>query len=234
MQSIHFMLVHGAWHNAWCWARLTPLLENQGHHVSTPSLPQNHRRPVGLKDYAECIATLLQQQAQPVVLVGHSMAGLVISQVAEWMPEAIQQLIYVAAYVPKHGESLVSIAEQSKSRGVSPYLEIDAIKSEIRLRDEAALKALFYEHCTVEDQAWAYQQLTPQPLQPFLDTVYLGENFLKVKKTAIICENDLVLLAEDQRQMATGVVNEVVMLQADHSPFISNPADLSREIIQCL
>ena len=86
----------------------------------------------------------------------------------------------------------------------------------------------------MEDQAWAYQQLTPQPLQPFLDTVYLGENFLKVKKTAIICENDLVLLAEDQRQMATGVVNEVVMLQADHSPFISNPADLSREIIQCL
>jgi pimeloyl-ACP methyl ester carboxylesterase len=108
-----FVLVHGAWHGGWCWELLTPILAASGHQVLAPDLAGmgNDRRDPGgdvLGSWADDIAALVSQQSEPVVLVGHSRGGIVISEVAERVPERIRRLVYLTAFLLPTDESLFS------------------------------------------------------------------------------------------------------------------------------
>jgi pimeloyl-ACP methyl ester carboxylesterase len=110
-----FVLVHGSWHGAWCWHRVVPELEALGHRVLAPDLPGHGDDATApaqltLKAYAECVATVICSATEPVVLVGHSFAGIVISQVAELVPERISRLVYLTAFLPANGQSLSRLA----------------------------------------------------------------------------------------------------------------------------
>lgn len=83
-----YLLVHGAWHGGWCWRKVVPLLEAQGHKVLAPTLPghgedKTPAAAVTLRSYADTICRLAGAQTKPVILVGHSMGGIVITQAAE-------------------------------------------------------------------------------------------------------------------------------------------------------
>ena len=107
-----FVLIHGAHHGSWCWKMVTPLLEKAGYNVIAPDLPghgENKKKAIEeitLNDYLDCIFEVLDRQPEPVILVGHSMGGLVISQVAEYRPNKIKKLVYLCAVLLKNGESL--------------------------------------------------------------------------------------------------------------------------------
>ncbi|MEY2883353.1 MAG: hypothetical protein RL490_1077, partial [Pseudomonadota bacterium] len=95
------MLVHGACHGPWCWDRVTPLLEAAGRRVLTPCLPG--RSGIGrggwgatLPDYAVAIVEAARRESAPVVVVGHSMAGLVIAAAAEAAPDLFERLVFVS------------------------------------------------------------------------------------------------------------------------------------------
>lgn len=111
-----FLLVHGAWHSGRCWERVVPLLESAGHRVYTPSLTGYGDKAhllsptVGLDTHVEDVVKLIHEEdLTDVVLVGHSYAGLVISSVANELPERIAQLVYLDAMVPEHGETAVDV-----------------------------------------------------------------------------------------------------------------------------
>ncbi|MFD8565818.1 alpha/beta fold hydrolase [Streptomyces sp. NPDC057694] len=116
-----FLLVHGAWHSGRCWERVVPLLESAGHRVLAPSLtgygdtshllgPQ-----VGLDTHVEDVLKLIHQEdLTDVVLVGHSYAGLVVTSVANEVPERIAHLVYLDAMVPEHGETGVDVQPMSR------------------------------------------------------------------------------------------------------------------------
>src|SRR5690606_951056 len=111
--SIHactFVLVHGAWHGGWCWSRLASLLRAAGHNVYTPTLTglgeRNHllNNDVGLQTFVDDIVNVLVwEDLQDVILVGHSFAGVVITGVADVMPERIRQLVYLDAFILESG-----------------------------------------------------------------------------------------------------------------------------------
>ncbi len=112
MAVTKFVLVHGAWHGGWCWEKVRPLLKKAACEVYTPDLPGlgEDARPIhdiSLAVYVDSILKLLEGLSPPVVLVGHSMGGIVISAVAEQVPEKISTLIYVAGHSPKNNESLL-------------------------------------------------------------------------------------------------------------------------------
>lgn len=67
------------------------------------------------------VIQLVQNQQEQVILVGHSMAGLIISAVAERIPEAIGELVFVAGYVPHDQKSLFSLALESESNNLTPF-----------------------------------------------------------------------------------------------------------------
>lgn len=231
-----FILVHGAWHASWCWEYFAAELRARGNKVLTPDLPGHGSviRPantVTFDDYVTSIVELAEQQTEKVILVGHSMAGLIISQVAERIPERISELVYIAAYIPKDQESLLSIAEASESRGLSPYLIIDQGQQEIRLKSVAELEGLFFNQCSHDDAQKAFENLQPQPLQPFTAKMCLGEKFKSIPKRAFICEKDRVLIPSDQLHMAKEVTENIIFVEADHSAYYSGISHIVEHLI---
>ena len=100
----HFVLVHGAW----CWEKVTPLLAAMGHEAHTLDLPGlgNDPAPVSgitLDSYVNAVKDVILSVNEPVVLVGHSMGGLIITQTAELVPDRVQALGYLAAFSPGNG-----------------------------------------------------------------------------------------------------------------------------------
>src|SRR6185312_10626624 len=111
-----YLLVHGAWHSGQCWERVTPLLATAGHWVLTPSLTGYGEKihllnpEVGLDTHVDDIVGLIiEQDLTEVVLVGHSYAGMVISGVANQLPDRIACLVYLDAMVPNDGESAADV-----------------------------------------------------------------------------------------------------------------------------
>ena len=107
------VLIHGAWHGAWCWARVTPGLRAAGHEVHEVTLTglgdRYHLRTAckGLETHIEDVVAFLEwNQLEDIVLVGHSYGGMVITGVAERAAERIGRLEYLDAFIPEDGKSL--------------------------------------------------------------------------------------------------------------------------------
>ncbi len=108
-----FVLVHGAWHGAWCWKRVRSALEKQGHQVFTPTLTgvadRSHLSSpeVNLESHiADVVNVIRWEELSNVVLCGHSYGGAVISGVADRIADRIGALVYLDAFVPENGQSL--------------------------------------------------------------------------------------------------------------------------------
>lgn len=110
------VLVHGGWVGGWFWERLTPLLAAAGHRVLAPSLTGHGDRAhladptVSLQTHIDDIVDEISTaRLSDVTLVGHSYGGLVITGVAERIPQKLARLIYLDAFVPHDGDSLASL-----------------------------------------------------------------------------------------------------------------------------
>jgi pimeloyl-ACP methyl ester carboxylesterase len=143
-----FVLVHGAWHAAWCWDKVVPLLEAKGHSVDAIDLPGHGRdvtpiAEVTLEHYAERVCCALLAEPEPAVLVGHSMAGVMITEAAERCPAAIQTLVYLAAYLPHDGETLLNLADKPEgaTTRIRPNLVFSDDHRSVTLRPEALREA---------------------------------------------------------------------------------------------
>ena len=108
-----YVLIHGAWHGSWCWARVRRLLAAGAHRVFTPTLTgvgeRSHllSRDVGLDTHVADVANLMiWENLRDVVLVGHSYGGVVARHVADRMPDRIRSLVYLDAFVPENGKAL--------------------------------------------------------------------------------------------------------------------------------
>ena len=110
-----FVLVHGAWQSAGTWDLLAPLLEVQGHRVITPVLSglgadQSRLSPnITLQQHVEDVLVELSRSADPVILVGHSYAGMVISGVVEKNPTQVRRLVFLDAFIPEDGQSALDL-----------------------------------------------------------------------------------------------------------------------------
>ncbi|WP_454783348.1 alpha/beta hydrolase [Legionella sp. WA2022007384] len=238
MQSAQtFILIHGAWHASWCWRRIAKELFLKGHKVLMPDLPGHGLKSqmsssIGFNDYVQSIVTLIEQQPEQVTLVGHSMAGLIIAKAAEIIPEAIRELIFVAAYVPQDHKSLFSLAQESESNNLTPYLIIDEALQEIRLQRSPDLVNVFFNCCSLEDAQKAMARLQPQPLRPFIESVHIGEQFTRISKRSLVCRYDKVLLLSDQLHMSREVTDNIVYLDADHAVYYSGVSQIVDELIK--
>ncbi|WP_298017229.1 alpha/beta hydrolase [uncultured Castellaniella sp.] len=107
-----YLLVHGAWHGGWCWSAVAKRLRQAGHDVHAPTLPGLGERrhllgpDITLETFIQDVAQrLIEQDLREVILVGHSFGGLVISGVADRLPERIRRLVYLDAFLLPPGKS---------------------------------------------------------------------------------------------------------------------------------
>jgi pimeloyl-ACP methyl ester carboxylesterase len=229
----HFLLIHGAWHGAWCWDRTAAALRAAGHDVTAIDLPSHGDDPtpaaeVTLDSYVECIGNALASIDGQAVVVGHSMGGIAITAAAEAFPEKIAKLVYLTAFLPTNGESLLSLEGRNPRPAVPPALVISENGATATLSDDL-LVPLFFHDCTAADQQMAVGKLTAQSLAPLsTELVLTAERFGSIPRSYIECTDDRAISIELQRDMYTASgVDTVLSLDASHSPFLSMPQALA-------
>jgi pimeloyl-ACP methyl ester carboxylesterase len=233
-----FVLVHGAWHGAWCWSEIVPLLEAEGHAVLTPDLPGHgdDHSPVAemtLDSYARRVTATLESASKPVVLVGHSMGGMVVTQAAEYAPDRIARLVYLTAFLPGNGESLAELAGAFEGAdNVQPNLVVDE-EAGTCVVAEGAAAWLFYGECTPEATAHAQSMLRPEALAAFPTPVHVSESGASALPRAYIeCLRDQAITHGLQRHMQGQLPCEPVFsIDTDHSPFLSRPGELAAHLL---
>jgi pimeloyl-ACP methyl ester carboxylesterase len=227
-----FVLVHGGWHGAWCWRHVTPLLQDLGHTVAAPDLPGHgmDRTPpsaVTLASYVTRLSDLLDRQRRPVVLVGHSMSGMVITQAAEHHPDQIALLVYVTAFLPRNGQSLAGLVADDTESLITPNSVLSADQTAVSLR-ESGLVETFYADCPPDDVSVARTMLVAEPMAPLLAPVQISEaRFGRIPRAYVACLRDRALPpARQQRMYAATPCGRVLSLNTGHSPFFADPAGL--------
>ena len=228
-----FILVHGAWHGAWCWYKIVPLLEKAGHRaiaVDLPGLGQDRTplRDVSLQSFVDRVCSTFDRQTGRVILVGHSRGGIVISQTAEQRPARVRTLVYLAAFLLPGGQALLPVAMNDTRSLLLRNLVVNEDQGYLTVRREAYREAM-YGDCSDEDVTLASSLLTPEPIAPCATPLDLSErNFGRVPRIYIEtrCDNALTLSA--QRGMVAALpCDEVISLNTSHSPFFSAPQELA-------
>jgi pimeloyl-ACP methyl ester carboxylesterase len=163
-----FVLVHGAWHGSWCWARVRRALAERGHLVFTPTLTGVGERShllspgVDLQAHVDDVANLIRwEELDRVVLCGHSYGGGVISGVAEALPDRIAALVYLDAFLLEDGECLHDLlpAEQRE-------LQLSLADAHGEGWRVPPIPAEIF-NVNARDRDWVDRQCTPQPLATF-------------------------------------------------------------------
>lgn len=232
-----YVLVHGAWHGAWCWDKVVPLLEAEGHRVDAVDLPGHGANPadVGgmtLEAYGREVAARVEAAGEPVVLVGHSMGGMAITQAAELVPERIASLLYVCAFLPGDGDSLMRLADNDPEALVLPNLAVDEAAGVCSVAEEAR-GAAFYGECSPEDAAAAAGRLVPESLAVFATPVSITEERAgSVRRLYVECVRDRAISISKQREMeAARPCERVLTIDTDHSPFLSRAEELAAHLL---
>ena len=233
----NYVLIHGAWHGGWCWKNVIPLIEKEGHKVIAPDLPGHgdDKRPIAeitLPAYTDRVCQILDEQSESVILVGHSMGGVVITQTAEYRPEKIKKLVYVTAFLLQNGEVLLQHAEPDTEALVLPNLIMSEDQSYATVKEEA-LKEVFYADCSDEDVEFAKSRLVPQAAAPFATPVNTTEeNFGRVPRVFISCLRDKAISPSIQEKLYTALPCEkVISMDTSHSPFFSVPEELANHLL---
>lgn len=226
-----FLLVHGAWHGAWCWDPLAPRLREAGHQVIAPDLPAH-----GDDDTPWWRATLagygrrVCDAARPagrVVAVGHSLGGLAITEAAAQEPDLFAGLVYLCAFVPLRGESLYSLGRTDPDSRVPAAARWGL--GTITIRPERATAA-FYGGSPPAAAAAAIARLCPTPILPLLQGVRASAP-RGIPLAYVECTEDRAISIGLQRRMHRRfAMARVVTLEADHSPFLGAPDALARHL----
>lgn len=232
-----FVLVHGAWHGAWCWQKIVPLLEAHDHRVIAPDLAGLGRDPTPIKEvtlerWTDDVCRLIDMEPGSVILVGHSRGGLIISQVAERRPNKIARLVYLTAMLIKDGEAGLPALGSLGHTPLQDYIIASADGTTLTVRDEG-IRPSFYGMCNEEDVALAKRLLRPEPTEPSTSPIHVSDkNFGRVPRIYIECQRDKAILPAMQKAMYTATpCQQVISIDTDHSPFFSAPTELAHHLL---
>lgn len=227
-----FVLVHGAWHGGWCWVRVARLLRDAAHEVHTPTLTGLGERAhlasanVDLETHVQDVVGLLEaEELRNVILVGHSYAGLVISGVAARVANRLSHLVYLDAFVPESGRSLLDY--------LGPRAEV--VRESARTAGDGWRIPPFpperFGVTSQRDRDWLQRRLVPQPLQSFEQPLSAagGE---KLKRAYIYCSSPATgtfdQFAERLREDRKWLYHEI---KTGHDAMVTAPGEVAKFLL---
>jgi pimeloyl-ACP methyl ester carboxylesterase len=180
-----FVLVHGAWHGGWCYSRVAKILRTAGHDVFTPTLTGLGERShllgpdINLDTHIADVINVIQwENLSDVVLCGHSYSGMVVTGVADAIPDRLAALVYLDAYVPEDGDSTMSFL--GKEREATLQRDAEAYGG-----IAAAVPSVERYGVNRNDIEWVQGKLTPHPMATLRQPVRLKGNHRKVKRAYV-------------------------------------------------
>jgi len=228
-----FVLVHGAWHGGWCWRRVADRLEKQGHKVYAPTMTGLGERShlldgkINLATHVTDIVNVIKWEGlKDVVLIGHSYGGMIISGVAEQVPDAIGSIVFLDAFVPESGDSLAQKASQPVREAIAAL----APKGEIAMKPVPA--AVF--RVNEQDRVWVDGKCTPHPLATLTDKITLTGAREKIAKKAYIRAKGYPSVPFDgyQERLKSDAAWRVYELPCGHDAMVDLPDRLSEILVE--
>ncbi|MEI9810260.1 MAG: alpha/beta fold hydrolase [Bacteroidota bacterium] len=222
--STTYVLVHGAWQAPYVWDNVRAILEQKGNKVIVVELPGHGTdntmpQTLNLDVYRDKVIAAFSTVVDDVILVGHSMGGMVITHVAEKIPLKIKKLVYIGAFLPSSGQALTDLAFSDPYSKLGPSLIPSADQLTLDVNSDN-LTDLFINDGTEADKEKVVANYRPEPAIPFADKVTsTDENFGSVEKVYIKTLRDIVISpALQERMIATAAIKTVYEINSSHSP----------------
>ncbi len=219
-----FALVHGSCQDAWAWHKVIPELDALGHRAIVMDLPLEDPN-AGASEYADAVVHAVSDVREPPILVGHSMAGLVIPVVAS--RRSVQAMVFLAAAIPKVGASLLERFRGDEKNMFQP----DWPGKDPSRNREHAFHYLFHD-CPAPLAEEAIGHLRPQASSRVVTERPPFENWPNVPSVSVVCKEDRTFNPEWSRWASRSLLGvESVEIPGGHCPFLSRPRLLAEELV---
>ncbi|WP_395640487.1 alpha/beta hydrolase [Pseudolysinimonas sp.] len=219
MSDPTILLVHGAWHGAWCWDAVIPLLEAKGRTVHAIDLPTVHapnKAELGLADDAQAVTDAAAAIDGPVVVVAHSYGGVPTTQALAGA-ENVVHIVYIAAFALDAGESLLGAVG-----GEAPsWWMVDGPLTTAG-NDAEPAESLFFNDLPADVASANVARLQSQATKPFGEAI-TEVAWKTIPSTYLITEQDVIFPLFAQEALSGRAGSTVHRLDTGHSPFLSQP-----------
>jgi pimeloyl-ACP methyl ester carboxylesterase len=229
-----FLVAHGAWTAGWGWKKMHPLMRDAGHRLVTPTLTGLGERvhlatpDVDLETHIQdMLGVLHYEDLRDVVLIGHSYGGMVATGVADRARDRIAQVVYLDAFVPEDGQSL---------------LDLQPPEAQVHFRNLAKTEGGGWRippmampaDTSPEDFAWSNPKRLPQPLKCFEQKLDLQHGPLTVPRSYIWCRHTAPHNFQRFHERVQGQAGwRCYALEGTHNPHITIPEEL-RDLLQTI
>lgn len=233
-----YVLVHGAWQAPYVWDAVSENLTKKGNKVIVVELPGHGNDTtvpyqLSLDVYRDKVIDAISKTNGKVILVGHSMGGMVITEVAEKVPEKINKLVYIGAFLPASGQALTDLAFSDSASQLGPLLVPSADQLTLDVKRDYLTNLFIHDGAQTEkDKVLAHYRA--EPAIPFTNKVTLtNAGFGTVTKVYIKTLQDIVIspVLQDKMISAAGI-KTIYTLNTSHSPFLSQPQAVADLLLQ--
>ena len=220
------VLVHGSYHGAWCWDFLRPELERLGHRITTMDMPISDPT-LGAADYAKAVADSIPAGSKPIV-IGHSMAGIVIPLVADLIP--VRRLVFLAGFLPEPGLSANDQRAREAIDGLVPpkTAEWTDLGDDVWAVGPNTATELFFHDAKPAVARWATSRLRAQSYRVMNEPTPM-KAWPDVERSYVVCRTDRALNPDWCRTASRERLGiEPIEIDGAHSPFLTRPAELAQ------
>lgn len=223
------LLVHGSCHGAWCWRDLIPALQALGHEPRAMDMPSHgaDETPLAEVTLESCAQSVVDALGEDTVVLAHSWGGFPATLAADLAPERFRHLIYLCAYIPREGLSLVDMRKLAPRQPVLKAVARGEDGTSYGVHPEHA-QEVFYADCPAGTTEYALAHLSRQATLPQITPARLGTGHLGVPRSYIRCLYDNAVPPEFQAEMVADWPREdVYEMATSHSPFFADPKGLA-------
>ncbi len=188
-----FVLIHGAWHGGWCWDGVVKALQAAGHSAEAPTMPghqaDDDRAGIRFQDYVDKVTDVLKTQPEPVILVGHSSAGMLMQSAAPLAADKIERLVFHNAFIMPDQTAQFDVVPPEVAEGMTAAAQ--ASPDNCVPVDEGFVRGVLMAGAPVDVQDALISRLVPQPLALFTTKVDAAAfNQLSIPRTMLFCRDD--------------------------------------------
>jgi pimeloyl-ACP methyl ester carboxylesterase len=231
-----FLLIHGASHGAWCWADVIRELDHigcKGHALDLPG-GGDDSTPRASVTINSCVSTvnsfIESKDLQDFVLVGHSLAGILLPDIVAANKKRVREVVFVAAVILDQGERTIDLIAPDR---VPDYYRLAEASPEYSLMFPFhGLRQRFFSDLSDTAARTAYAKLTPQPLTPYLEPARYGARSISSISRYIICRDDQNFPFEVCRSFAEKLGGTIEEIDAGHDVMLSKPTELAMLLIK--
>ncbi|MFK7995770.1 MAG: alpha/beta fold hydrolase [Granulosicoccus sp.] len=238
----NYVLVHGAWHGGWCYRDTAAALRRAGHNVFTPTHTGVGERAhqanesitleTHVRDVLGCIEA---EELDEVILCGHSYGGMVITQLADRIPDKISALVYIDAFVPEHGESLIDLLSKALEPEIAAQF-IVGFRGDGSQPSDGMMQPIPAEMFGILEQnrPWVERRCVPQSLATFEMPVLIGGNANKIaNRTYLLADNwDPSPFRYFADKFSADSSWKIVKMPSSHDIMVDMPEELATELLK--